>query len=202
MNSGANTSHSNFHFTGIPSSNDNMSGNENNTLPVLSEQGFKLGKGYGSRTSRPGSPTLAANQQEAVPLSAGAGNVVDEADSLAAAALQAGYKYRLPVPSPVDDDVALEAQEANMASALNELEDGLAAAANGPPHIGDDAGGDGGPDEGAGDEDDEGLYTAHSSSLSGCSSLDTEAVIAFAMDWEDEDGDGAGGPEDRGTWPT
>ena len=126
----------------------------------------------------------------------------------AAEALRAGYTYRRPVPLPDGDDWALDAEEGKKASALSELEDGLAAAANGPPHTADgdgdadaggvgdgDAGGDdnGGHDAGAGDDEEDGLYTADSASSASNSSVDTEAAVAFAMEWEDEDGDDAGG---------
>ena len=165
----------------------------------------KLGRGYKERRFWPrcsirdsdggSTPTIARDTALKAPFGA-------------TSALGAGYKYRRPLPCP-DDDMDLGAQDGNKVAALEELEAGLAAAADGPPHRGgadgdggdvdvvddnnggddggdDNNGGDDGGDDGGEDEDDDDLSTAHSSSI------DTEEVIAFAMDWDDADC--AGGP--------
>ncbi len=99
------------------------------------------------------------------------------ADAGTGGQLATGYKYRRPVPVPDEEDFA----EGKLAreSAMKELETGLEVAAHGPPHKGVDE-----DDDGDGD-----LHTA----LSRSSSLNTEEVVAFAMDWEDGDD----GQEDR-----
>ena len=165
----------------------------------------KLGEGCRSKRFQPRCSIRqqSSDSEDGAPVSPGA-RMEDKADSAAAAApaLQEGYRYRRPVPLPDDDDedTNLETPEDGKASALLELEAGLAAAADGPPHKADDEGGedagadgDGGADAGARDDDeDDGMSTAHSSSSSS-SSLDTEDVVAFAVEWDDEDGNAAGG---------
>ncbi len=108
--------------------------------------------------------------------------------------LQEGFQPRRPPPlEDDDDDVVPPAQEVNANSAVHELEDGLAAAAHGPPHMGvvdggnvqDDGGHEGDDDK---DDDGDGLHTAHSTS-----SLNTEEALAFVKDWED----GADGQDDK-----
>ncbi len=81
---------------------------------------------------------------------------------------------------------------------LHELETGLAPAANGLPHQGGD--------NGAVGADEDGLYSAESpspSKASSSSSLDTEEVVAFAMECDEEDSSGqedsAGEPEPSAT---
>ncbi len=64
--------------------------------------------------------------------------------------------YRRPVPLDDDDDDDDPPHEEDSNSAVAEMEAGLAAAANGPPHIGGDDGGDGGNDG-----DDGGNYGDH-----------------------------------------
>ncbi len=165
----------------------------------------KLGQGYRGRRFWPRCSIVDSD-----------GNPTPEAPvfqpaSVAASALGAGYGYRRPLPCKDEDDaMELGAQDDNKVAALEELEAGLEAAADGPPHQGgadgdgsdddggnandgDDGGDDGGDNGGAvgggeedDDDDDDELSTAHSSSL------DTEEVIAFAMEWDD--GDCAGGP--------
>ncbi len=108
--------------------------------------------------------------------------------------------YRRPVPLDEDDDDDDQPpHEEDRDSAVAELEAGLAAAANGPPHIGggdDDGVDDGGDDNGGadngsaegghddevrggeGDDEDGGLHTPPSPG----------AGAAFAMEWAADDG--------------
>ncbi len=167
----------------------NRSDERDETRAALSAAVRKLGQGYKRRRDF---PRCSIRQEDD-------DSNIDEADYRPASALKRGYGYRRPVPLPDDDDLALGPHEANKASALRELEDGLPAAAHGPTHVGgDDGGEDGGEGAGAGAGEDDGLSTAHSSSYSTARtslSLDTEEVVGFAMDWEE--GDAAGGPVDK-----
>ncbi len=73
------------------------------------------------------------------------------------------------------------------AAALQELEAGLTAAADGPPHKVDE-------DSEDSEDGEDGPYTANSSS----SSLDTEEAVAFALERDgEEEEDGAGGQEEH-----
>ncbi len=176
---------------GIMSDDDNR--------PVLSDHVIRLGYGYRGRGTWMRRPTLTAS------------------------AAQASYKYRRPIPCQDDDDMAQEAQEANKDLVGHELEAGLRQGEHAPPedgdggdHAGDENGrgdgdgdggdehgrgdGEGGDGDGAGDDDDE-LYTARSSPIHSCS-LDSEAVLAFAMDWESPEGAGAGGQKDKKLSPS
>ena len=166
-----------------------MADNKDDTNGFLPAAVKKLGAGYKGRRAW---PARGPNHEAAAPVSAAGGDKDDKDDSVAAQALRAGFKYRRPLPEPdSDDDMALQGEDGKKASAVNELEEGLAAAANGPPHQG---GGDCGDGE---DGDADGLSTAHSSPLD--TSLDTEDVVAFAMEWEDDDG--AGGQQDKSSKP-
>ncbi len=162
----------------------------------------KLGAGYRRRRAMPRCSIREPDDESADSAPAPAARYMD-----GASALSTGYKYRRPVPPPDDDD--LVGQDANRDSAVPELGTGLAAAANGTPHKGGDGGdrdggdsghgghgghggdgadgGDGGDGDGVEDGDDDDLFTAHSSSAS---SIATDEVVAFAMDWDDEDGRG------------
>ncbi len=113
---------------------------------------------------------------------AGSGGQQAAAAGLDCAPLGTGFQPRRPVPVPDEYDFAMGGMQARE-SAVQELETGLEAAAHGPPHNGGDKGEDG--DDGDGD-----LYTALNKSSS---SIDTEEVVAFAMEWEDGDE----GQEDR-----
>ena len=150
--------------------------------------GFKGGRGWARR------PIPEPDHDPAVPVASSAAAVGDVAkdDSVKAEALREGYKYRRPVPVPDEKgDKAMGKQDGNKDSALPELEDGLTAAANGPPHRAGDGdrdggdGGDGADDGGAGGED--GLSTAHSSSI----------TTAYNSSLNDEDDAGSGGQEDK-----
>ncbi len=97
-----------------------------------------------------------------------------------------------------DDNRPLEAQEGDKASPQNPLEAGLREAGHGSPAEGDGgdaAGEDNGRSDGEGGDagdDDNDLYTA-SSPHNPISSLDSEAALAFAREW---DGAGNGGQAD------
>ncbi len=162
----------------------------------------KLGAGYRARSwpvwvglrGRGPIPSRVPGQMPAGAAAAAAAAGGDDVDSVAASALAKGYPYRRPVPLPDEhDDMAMEVQDAQKESAVLELEAGLTDAADGPPFKGGDDGGAAGGGDGDGVDDgaDDELYTADSTS-----SVDTEEAVAFALDWDDEDGDGAGGPQD------
>ncbi len=135
---------------------------------------------------------LAADQEPAVPISAAAA-AADSMDGddfeAAAAALRDDYSYRRLGTFRPEDDFAEGAQHGRD-SALHELETGLAAAAHGPPH----KGAEGSEDSEVSEDGEDRLHNANSIS----SSLDTEEVVAFALecDEEEEQENGAGGHEE------
>ncbi len=147
----------------------------------------RLGEGYRGKGAWARRPTRVPTREPpaiAAAVAAVAGGAEDDDDDfVAAAARRAGYSRRRPVPLPEEEDLTWGAQQ-RRASALQELEVGLEAAAHGPPHQGSGRG------DGRQDGRDE-LRTPRSSP----SSLATEDVLAYAMEWEGEDG--AGGQEDK-----
>ena len=100
--------------------------------------------------------------------------------------------------TPANDDISMsnnddgtratptdEEREAGRDATLHELETGLAPAANGLPHQGGD--------DGAVEGDEDGRSSAQSpspSKASSSSSLDTEEVVAFAMECDEENSSG------------
>ncbi len=125
------------------------------TRPSLAAAARRLGTGYRGRGGGTRRPTREPDQEPAVPVAAAAvapAAAVADPPVVAAAAA---------APSAAGEDIAKD-------SALKQLEKGLEAAANGPPHKVGDAGVDGKSK----------LHTAFSS----CPSLDSEDVVAFTMD--------------------
>ena len=194
----------------FPSVDTTMSENKDKANDAFVATVKELGAGYRGLRARRAWPRCSIREpdDESVdPAPAAAPRDMDGANAMAVSALRPGYKYRRPVPLPDDDD--LVAPDANMDSAMLELETGWTAAANVPPHKSGNVGGAGAADDGgavadddggavaddadaddnAGDDDgdDDELFTAHSS-------FDTAEVANFTMDWDDKDGCG-GQPE-------
>ncbi len=121
----------------------------------------------------PTSPSAAA---AAIPAAAAAALAPGDADE-AVGQLPAGAHARAGAVAGTEEEDDWDKEQKNKEEALHELEAGLEAAANGPPHKGAHNG-EGGEDGG---EDDDDFSTA------GSSSLDTEAVVAYALEWDDDD---------------
>ncbi len=173
--------------------------------PLLSGQVLTLGYGYRGRRTWARRPNLSApaaplagyrrpvpckDDDDDMPLEAQGANETSHQQQLEAGSREAAHG------PPEDGDGA----DDNGRGEGAQLEAGLWEAVHGPLENGDggdDNGrgeGDGGDGNSAGDDDD--MYTARSSPIPNCS-LDSEAALAFARDWEDKEGVGAGDKDDH-----